>query len=269
MAWRGDSWADIVARLPTSSRSKSEGPELEDATSLAARAQHWQFSPGPARVDVTARGLRIGPGIESVDVPFRRLYHVEPVDPWPSLAIGWVDRGEPYTTILALERARANPTALARQVDAVAETLRRRAPRALNEGWLAFPIQPWEKTDAMPSEREERPAMGGYRLAPEALDPVVASRVTASGVGSLFTWIWSRLQPVPRRVEPREVVLTKRAVYARTRDGARWRIETAHLRTSRRTSSGDTVYVFGRNTELLLVHQAECPLADALDARLG
>ncbi len=35
----------------------------------------------------------------------------------------------------------------------------------------------------------------------------------------------------------------------------------------RKTEDGDAVYVFGRNTELLVVHQPDCPLAAALEAR--
>ncbi|MCC6876288.1 MAG: hypothetical protein IT378_18415, partial [Sandaracinaceae bacterium] len=45
------------------------------------------------------------------------------------------------------------------------------------------------------------------------------------------------------------------------------RIAAASLRAMRKTEDGDAVYVFGRNTELLVVHQPDCPLAAALEAR--
>lgn len=63
------------------------------------------------------------------------------------------------------------------------------------------------------------------------------------------------------------MVLTREHVYVRTRHDARLRAPVRALRAVRRTSFGDAVYVFGRNTELLLVRQDD-ELAVALDARV-
>jgi hypothetical protein len=105
-------------------------------------------------------------------------------------------------------------------------------------------------------------------MAPGVADEVVARRTTAAGDASLWTWVWSRLAPVGRRIDPRETVLTKRYVYARTRRGERLRVPIDTLRTAWRTESGDAVYVFGRHTELLLVRQDGCALDAALHERV-
>lgn len=267
MAWRGESWADIVARAATTTpHARRSALESEDRAALAARAQPWAFP--VARLETTEHGLILGAQLESVEVAFAQLYHVEPVDPWPSIAVGWVDRGEAYSTVLTPREPEQDPFAFAAIVEEIMTTHAARLSAAA-PGWLAVPVIAWERVDALPGERDEGPAMRGYRMAPEVADPVVARRTTAPGAGSLWTWIWARLLPPPRRIDAREIVLTQRFVYVRTRVGERLRSPASALRASRRTPQGDAIYVFGRNTELLVVHQEGCPLAAALDARLG
>lgn len=262
VAWRGDRWRDVVARARSARPREVAAPERKDAEALAARAQRWSFA--EARVAVDEEGLELGAGLESVRLAFGQLYHLEPIDPWPSLALGWVDRLEAYACVLSPPEREAER--FARAVEAAVAICAERAPLATSAGWLAAPIRAWEAASELPGER---PAlhMEGYRTAPVAPDPIVAERTTAAGQASLLTWIWARLCPVPRRVDPKKIVLTKRYVYVRTRSGLPLRIDAASLRTMRKTEDGDAVYVFGRNTELLVVHQPDCPLAAALEAR--
>ncbi len=264
MAWRGDSWAQVVARA-ASGEAQKRVTEREARAALAARAVPWTLTP---RARVTPGGLVLGAAMDAVEMAFAQLYHVEPVDPWPSLAIGWVDGGESCSSVLTPLRAEDDEP-FARAVEEVVDACERRVPRMTARGWLDVPVQRFERVEKLPGEGEEQPAMLGYRMAPEPPDPIVARRVLALPADSLWTWIWARLRPAPRRVEGKEVVLTRRFVYVRTRSDEKLRAPAEALRTSRATADGDAIYVFGRHTELLLVHQPECPVAAALDARLG
>lgn len=263
MAWRGDSWAEVVERAASGERRKPV-TEREDPAALAARAVPWTLT---ARARVTPDGLVLGAAMDAVEIAFAQLYHVEPVDPWPSLAVGWVDGGESCSAVLSPIVHEEDDT-FARAVEEVVGACERRVPRMTARGWLDVPVVSWERVEELPGEGEEQPSMRGYRMAPEAPDPVVARRVLALPADSLWTWIWARLRPASRRVEPREVVLTRRFVYVRSRSGERLRLPAETLRTSRATADSDTIYVFGRHTELLLVHLPECPVAVALDARV-
>lgn len=264
MAWRGESWAQIVARTAAADpRAKTARGELEDREALAARARPWTFQ--DPRIAMREGGLRLGAGLDSVEIAFAQLLHVEPVDPWPSLALGWVDRGEAYQTVLSPREPGDDAEAFAAIVEAVVVTHAARL-QAVAKGWLQHSTLAWERVEALPGERDEAPSAGGYRMAPGVADEVVARRKTAAGESALWTWVWARLLPAPRRVDPKEVVLTKRYVYVRTRRGERLRMPVSALRASWLTADGDAIYVFGRSTELLLVRQEGCELAPALDA---
>lgn len=264
VAWRGESWAEIVARASKTERRRIPLVERETPEQLAARAQPWTFT--TALIEITPDGLVLGAGLGSIEIGFAQVYHVEPVDPWPSVALGWVDRGESYSTVLTPREYLAEDFAL--RVEEVVTTWEQRVGRAARRGWLEVPVHAWERVDAMPGERDEGPRFFGYRVAPGLADPIVARRTTEAGAPSLWTWLWARLRPLPRRVDAREVVLTQRYVYVRTRAGEALRVPVGTLRTARRTSFGDSIYVFGRSTELLLVQQQGCPVSAALDARL-
>ncbi len=262
MAWRGESWAEVVARAATQERRRAPLTEREDAEALAARATRWPLGP---EIERTEDGLVLGGGLTSVNVAFAQLYHVEPVDPWPSVAFGWVDGLESCAAVLTPDEMDAH--AFAQEVEKVIVGCEARVARATQRGWLDTPVHAWEPVDAMPGEGPQGPELRGYRSAAVDPDPIVAERIIEAGAPSLWTWVWARLSP-PRRIQARQVVLTKRFVYVRAPNG-RFRLPVGTLRTSRRTEDGDSIYVFGRHTELLLVHQPDCPLTAALDARLG
>jgi hypothetical protein len=265
MSFRGERWADIVERAQSSAPRRARSAiDLEDPAKLAAAARPWPIQ--EARIVTREGGVRIGIGMESLELAFAQLYHVEPVDPWPALALGWVERGASHSCVLT--PAQADAEDFARQVENALEHCAARVPRAIHRGWLEIPEQSWETTDALPGERDEGPMMRGYRVAPGVSDPVVASRIIAHGAPRLITWLAARIRRPPRRIEPRQIVLTQAFVYARTTAGVALRIPAGTLRAVRRTDYGDAVYVFGRNTELLLVFREECPLAAALDARV-
>lgn len=263
MAWRGESWAEIVAR--TAGASPRRPPpivERESAASLAARAERLTFD--VARIAIGPDGLSLGAGMEAIETSFLHLYHVEPVDPWPSIALGWVDRGAPYATVLTPREEET--LAFAERVGELMDTCARRAAHALARGWLDAPEVGWEPVESLPDEGEVA-EMGGYRAAPQASDPILAMRTIAPAAPRLLTWRWA--QKTERRIEPRKIVLTQSYVYVRTRDERIVRIATALLRTARRTPAGERIYVFGRHTELLVVHAEGCELTAALDARVG
>jgi hypothetical protein len=271
MAWRSESWADIVARAGSSDRHARRRAVAsdEDRISLAARAEPWSFAAPPPPIEVGQDGIRIGGGLHSVEIALSQLHHVEPVDPWPAIALGWVDRGQPYRTIVAPPEDEVDVERYAAAIDALFAALAPRMRAVLSPGWLAIPEVRWERVDAIPGEPgAEPPPTGGYRAAPGELDPVIARRTTARGAASLWTWLWARLAGAPRRIDPRELVLTKRFVYARTRGGERLRIDASTLRTGRLTPAGDLILVFGRSTALLLAHQEGCALATELSSRV-
>jgi hypothetical protein len=264
MSWRGESWAEIVARAATGERRVYAVTAREDARSLAARARPWIVT--TASIAVTGDGLALGEGMTSLEVGFTRLYHVEPVDPWPSIAIGWVDGEDSYRTVLSPLDEDAE--AFAEAVERAVSVCERRVARAAHRGWLALDVVPWERVDAIPGERAEGPTERGYRVAPGVPDPIIAERTIEVGEPRLFTWLGARVRKPPRRIEPRRIVLTRAFVYVRARTGDAVRIAAASLRAVRRNGYGDAVYTFGRSTELLLVRKEGCELAAALDARV-
>jgi len=144
----------------------------------------------------------------------------------------------------------------------------RRAPEASRVlGWLAVPVVPWEPVEAMPSERRKGPLMGDYRLAPEQPDPLIARRAGRLSLRTLVHLLRARFGHA-RGVVPAEVELTRRFLYVRTYGRKVSRIPSDRLRTMWRVGSSASVYVFGRNTELILVDVKECPVARALQERL-
>ena len=263
MAWRSESWEELVARAAKTATRPSTA--AADATALAARAELVTFQ--EVRLALGDGRVTVGGQMESVEFAFTQIYHLEPVDPWPSLALGWVERSVPYRAVLTpiwnAERFAAAVEQLVTAYD------RRVTTHAMPRGWLSAPVLAWERCEALPGEKPEGPMMRGYRMAPEVPDPVLATRKINAGNASLWQWLAARLRATPRRIDPVEVIVTRRFVYARTRAGDRLRLPADTLRTSQRTTHGDGVYVFGRHTELLLVHQPECPVARTLDARLG
>lgn len=262
-----ESWAEIVARAAAAgprARRVADTVQPPDPAELAARAQRWVFEKPTARLVTTSSGIVIGEGMESVEIGWASLYHVEPVDPWPTIALGWVERGSSYSAVIAPPDG--NEEVFGADVEALSAKLRKRGLASIAPGWLQFPVLTWEPVDALPGERGG-PAMRGYRMSPEEADPVVARRAMEPGGSALLRWIWARLARSPRRVDALEVVLTRRFVYVRTRGDERMRLPVSTLRTSRRTSHGDAVYVFGRNTELLVMHRDRCELQAALDTR--
>jgi hypothetical protein len=260
VAWRSERWEDIVARA-AAKRAAPSTPD--DRAALATKAQPYEFT--RPRVALGERALRLGRGMEEVEVAFPQIYHLEPLDPWPSLAVGWVDGGASHRAILT--PAEEDAVAFAASVEAAVAAYDQRVTHAMPRGWLAVPVIEWERVDELPGEKPEGPKMRGYRMAPGVSDPVLATRRIA-GAGALWTWIWARLSTPLPRIDPAELILTQRFLYARTCDGLRLRLPADTLRTARRTEDGDAVYVFGRNTELLLLSQPGCPLAALLDARV-
>lgn len=63
-----------------------------------------------------------------------------------------------------------------------------------------------------------------------------------------------------------EAAVTPEHVYVTRRSGATRCIPLASLRTRR--GADDAIYVFGRDTELLLTDRARCPVCRLLDQRL-
>lgn len=263
-----ESWAEIVARAASATPHARRAEERWDRAELATRAQRWTFEKPTLRLVTTDAGVVVGEMLESVEIGWAALYHVEPVDPWPAIALGWVDRGVSYSAVVAPPDS-GDVERFAADVEELVTRLRERGLAAVAPGWLQHPVLAWERVDALPGEQGRGPAMRGYRMSPEEADPVVARRTMEPGGSALLRWIWARLAGRPRRVDAVEVVLTRRFLYVRTRGGERLRLPASALRTSRRTPYGDSVYVLGRSTELLLVRRDGCELQAALDARVG
>jgi hypothetical protein len=232
----------------------------EDRVALAARASPWDPPLAP-RLAIREHGLVLGAPQEAIELVWSQLFHLEPVDPWPSLAIGWIDRGDAYTSVLTPVSA---PDAFAAIVESLFDG-RAASLDAASPGWLEHPVVAWEPVGALPGEADLAPELHGYREAPRAPDPVVARRSIAGGA-ALTAWIAGKLRRSAHRLDPTEIVVTRAFVYARTRDGDRVRLPVASLRAVRRTESGDAIYTFGRRSELLVAHGEDAALTTALDA---
>jgi hypothetical protein len=263
MSWRGDSWSEIVARAGATRRTRAEIVR-EDPKALADRASPWLLAEHV--VAITTNGLVLDRAMHSVEIAFAQLYHVEPVDPWPSLALGWIDRGASYSCVVSPPLMGADR--FAQSVEQIVELCATRVSRAAHRGWLDAPIIAWERIEALPDERDDGPVDRGYRVAPRAPEPILATRTIEGSAPRLMTWVWARFAKT-RRIEPRQIVLTPIFLYAKSREGLRYRVPIETLRARRTTPAGDTVYVFGRNTELLVPFAAECPLCVVLDAKVA
>ena len=231
-----------------------------------ARAVPWGWEQPEWKLTVRADALVLGASIASVVVPYAQLYHVEPVDPWPSIAFGWVDGASAYSATLTPPRGREDE--LARKVEEAHAACRRRVARVTHPGWLDEPEVAWEAAP-FPDERSQVALSQGYRAAPEVPDPIVAHRVIGKGAPALLAWLAGRLAPRARRLRPTAALATRRYADARARSGRTLRLPLGALRAARGTELGDRVYVFGRNTELLVVAKDECKVTAALDARVG
>lgn len=255
-----------MARARSTEPITRTAAEREDPAALAARAQPWGWEQPEWKLAVRGDALVLGARIASVVVPYAQLYHVEPVDPWPSIALGWVEGASAYSAVLTPPPGREDECA--RRVEEAVAACRRRVARVTQPGWLDEPELAWEAAP-FPDERSQVALSQGYRAAPAVPDPIVAHRVIGKGAPALLAWLAGHLVPRPRRLDPTEVLVTRRYVYARARSGRTMRLPLASLRAARGTDLGDRVYTFGRNTELLVVAGDECPVTAALDARLG
>jgi hypothetical protein len=264
VSWKGERWADIVARAAKREpRRLKAALDREPPEALAARARRWEQP--IEHVAVRGDTLELGVGIHAVSIELRDLYHLEPVDPWPSLAVGWVDRGIAYRAVAGPEEEDAD--AFDREVRAAVAAAEERAPRAVHRGWLAVPEVPWAPAEHLPGEVEEGPRGRGYRHAPGRPDPILAVREIRNPAARLFTWVMSRLGRGIRRIEPSKIVVTERFVTVRTADRRILRVPLETLRDDRRSEAG-AVFVFGRRTELLVVDGTGCDVTRVLLGRL-
>ncbi|MFK7990787.1 MAG: hypothetical protein AB8I08_32505 [Sandaracinaceae bacterium] len=208
-----------------------------------------------------------------IQLRLEQLETVAAVEPWPSLHVAWKTKHLTLDRTLSPPERRfgdGGPTNAQRaheeMVLTVVEQLRASsAASAVERGWTAFDVVPWEQTQEWPDDAEV--GDGAFRTAADA-DPVVARRASPSPLESLLVWLAS--SPDKRLVNtPREVVLTREQLYARFSDDVVRRLPRDCLRARRGPPDKDAVYLFGRRTRLVLPHRDGCPVREALDAQLA
>ncbi len=198
-------------------------------------------------------------------VPWDALRLLEPVDPWPGLHVEWDDDGTRVSTVLA---PRGDPERFGADVERVVEETELRRPGVTKRGWLDAPDVPWELVKNLPTDVPAPPPGGAYRSTDAfRVEAVRAHRPPLTPFGSFLHWFSSR-EGFEFRDQPVEVAVTGEHVYARRRDGTAHRVPLSTLRAALRVWHGDTTYVFGRRTNLLLAAIPDCPVARLLDASL-
>ena len=253
------SWR-LGADIPPEVRAAHLGLELPKETSTT--------SVHPDAITWDADGFRIGHGMNEVSVSWLRLRRLEPVEPWPRLAV--------RTSSLAFDFAPAREArdtgGRERFAERVASLLqaagryRAGTETIVHAGWVAVADVGWEAVGSLP-EPEPTVAAGAYRTAAREriTETIVARRGPLSAFETLLEWLASTPEN-PFRHQPREVVVTDSAVHVRRRDGRCARVPTGALRL--RLGRRDGIYVFGRRTRLLLTQREVCPVAQHLDALL-
>lgn len=270
MVWKGDSWENVVKRAANRVRPRVPAPKpkpRESPQELTARSHHWGGIPDMA-LNVRDDRLILGFGVHSREILFTELYRIEPVDPWPSLALGWVDGDVAYRAVIT--RSQQPSQEYLENVEAAVSACEKLVPDVTARGWLTIPVHPWEPVLRMPTEGDSVPTLHGYRTAPAAPDPILATTTYSpppTGLKKLFLKFLGD-RDLPRVVLPRQVVLTKGFVYALTPLGDALRLPRELLRTKRKGSLEDTIYVFGRNTELRLPNRDDCRVRPLLDAQV-
>jgi hypothetical protein len=212
--------------------------------------------------------------------PWAELLEVEACEPYPALRVSWRTRGAraderifapeltPIGRVFSVSRdARDRFAAIVTAVfDAIEDHAPPGARLTVVRGWLDIPDAPWEEVDTMP-EGGSAEGDGVYRSASRGAG-VIASRAAPTAFESLLAWLAS--SPDRRwRETPREISVTREHVYARMGNARAYRVPLEALRSRRGDRDGDLIYTFGRGTFLLLLHRDECPVRDALDARLA
>lgn len=227
-----------------------------------AGVQRWSS----AHIDWDDDLLHVGPtnGMQSVEIPWRDLVFLEAVDPWPEALIEWDTRGYGVSRLRIGPRADERP-AFGARIEALLEAAaaRVRANDAVRPGWTVFPKVEWEPADRLPTG-EEPQYQPGYRTAPSRPIPILAHREEHGGMHVLLSWLASGPNN-PFGDQVVEAVVTPEEVFVRRRKGLIQRIPLISLRARR--GADDAIYVFGRDTELLLTDRASCPVCRLLDQR--
>lgn len=190
------------------------------------------------------------------------------LETWPRAHLRWSHGEIPLRP--GASPFHASPEVFARRLEALVEHLEAYAPAKVRErGWLEIPEAEWERVRALPeAPSDEQVGTGAFRSAPRPVEEaVVAERGALAPLEAMLGWLASSPER-PWRAHPRQVRLTDTYVYAERRDKSAWRLPLETLRGRRGRVDGDTVYVFGRQTLLVLLHREGCPVQGMLDARL-
>jgi hypothetical protein len=241
-------------------RSRDEPPEIDYASGPVAIR--------PGDITYTRNGFDVGIGMHSYLFPFRDVVAVEAVEPWPCFEVEWRDAGGTSKKRF-VPRFRSERDAVGRDVEKLFRYLEReRRGDLAKRGWLDAPVVHWERVKGFPDEEErDDAAPGAYRRAARtAGETILARREEPSAFETLLDWLASSPDH-PWRDHPRDVAVTDEHVYVRRRDETVHRLPLATLRGVRKNRDLDALYVFGRNTILLLPRRDGCPVLALLDAR--
>jgi len=241
----------IVTLLPASLRFSTALPQDEELPVVPASRLL-----SPLRPD---EGMNPS-NPEAVAILWRELDLMEPVDPWPRLLVRWSSRSGGADGCILVPPTRKERAPFAEQVAQMVDVCQRHAPDAVRRGWLDAPIATWELVDGPPTQASTIVGQGAYRSQSVApAERIVAERAAPTSLETLWQWLASTPEQ-PFSEHPRAIVLTEAHAYVRRRDDTWHRIPLDTLRHCDEDADGDAVFLFGRNTPLILPFRAGCPV---------
>jgi hypothetical protein len=248
---------------------------------MPRRLLHWDEHAvvlnGGARAARGEPADACGRALRSMYIRWEEISRIEPVDPFPTLAIECRTNQIRQRELVRPNR-RVPLEPFADLALAFLDEAKKRRPSAVLPGWTELAVVPWEPVPSMPNEAV-RTHGGAYRISFRA-ESVVATRTparlservlmgfgaeTVSREDSGFELLAD--EPFPWTVAGAHVVLTSEHAYVRDR-GVSGRLPLDLLRR-RIALSRFVVYLFGRRTILVVSDRPSCPVQRILDDRLS
>ncbi len=203
---------------------------------------------------------------EAIIVPWDDLRELALLDPWPRFRLAWSYPGGSTSELVGPEQP-ADEAAFGSALERAVAHVEKRAPERVKRGWLDVPVVSWEPVSAMPVDERTLDMVAWLHASPVQLKERVRASRKRTSYEALLAWLTSRAS-LPWREQARELAVTDDHIYAERTDGTRHRLPLAALRLAFHNESEDQVFVFGRQTRLVLPSRMQCRVVDELLDRL-
>ncbi len=137
----------------------------------------------------------------------------------------------------------------------------------VKRGWLDAPVVPFTPEDELPRRAMATVAVGAFRTHAGVATDVIADR-TFAPFESLLLFMASRPER-PWRHMPRAYSVTTERLFIERRSGAIDSLPLETLRDQAGFGGPDTVYLFGRDTCVILPGDPRCPVRAELNRRVA